>query len=151
MMKKRIILVVACLMMLLSGSCLAANWVWVTSDSRMGFFFDSDSIKVYETEGKPETRRITFWEQIVYDDAFAEKQGVINGQTVKAIRQRVNCSRPNMAQVTYSRYFYAKDGTVLASKPNMQEKEPLIPDTFGDKVSLAVEKYAIEHNIKPQK
>jgi hypothetical protein len=33
----------------------------------------------------------------------------------------------------------------------MQEKEPLIPDTFGDKVSLAVEKYAVEHNIKPQK
>lgn len=53
MMKKRIILVVACLMMVLSSSCLAANWVWVTSDSRMGFFFDSDSIKVYETEGKP--------------------------------------------------------------------------------------------------
>lgn len=151
MMKKRIILVVACLMMMLNSSCLAANWVWVTSDSRMGFFFDSDSIKVYETEGKPETRRITFWSKVIYDDAFAEKQGVLNGQTVHMIKERATFSPPKMMQTTHARYIYSKDGNLLDSKPHLNINEPIIPDTFGDKILQALEKYIAEHNIKPQK
>lgn len=149
-MKKRVIVLLAMLLLALSAQCFAANWVWVCSDARMGFFFDSDSIKVFETEGKPATRRIMFWEKIVYDDAFAEKQGRIKGQIVSEIKQKVGCSRPNMGQVTYARYLYAKDGTVLDGKPNIHESEPLVPGTYGDVVMAAVEKYVTEHNIKPQ-
>jgi hypothetical protein len=151
MMKKRIILIVACLMMVLSSSCLAANWVWAHSNDKISYFFDSDSIKMFETEGKPETRRIMVWTKLIFDEAFAQEKCVINGEVMHEQKSKVTFSRPSMTYTEQAVYCYDKKGTVISSSPNVNRKYDIIPDSSGDKLSLAVEKYAIEHNIKPQK
>jgi hypothetical protein len=150
-MKKRIILVVACLMMVLSSSCLAANWVWVHSNDKIGYYFDADSIKVFETAGKPETRRIMVWTKLVFDEAFAQEKCIINGIVMREQKSKVTFFRPTMTYTEQAVYCYDKKGTVISSTPNVNRKYNIVPDSSGDKLSLAVEKYAIEHNIKPQK
>ena len=144
-MKKRIILVVACLMMVLSSSCLAANWVWVTSDSRMGFFFDADTIKVTESN------QIIVWEKVIYDEAYSRSLGDINGAIVHKLKMRIGYHRASMTTTQYSRYAYDKNGNLLASVERLREQSQIIPDTYGEDFLIALEKYVAEHNIKPQK
>jgi hypothetical protein len=144
-MKKRIVLIVTCLMMLLSSSCFATNWVWVTSDANMGIFFDADSIRVTNSN------QIIVWEKVIYDEAYSRSIGVINGNVVRSLKMRAGYHRPSMTVTQYARYVYGKDGKLLASVNNIREKSEIVPESGGEQTLLALEKYVAEHNIKPQK
>jgi hypothetical protein len=94
-MKKRIFLIVACLMMVLSSSCLATNWVWVTSDANMGYYFDADTIKVTKSN------QIIVWEKVIYDEAYSRSIGNVNGAIVHELKMRVGYHRASMTATQY--------------------------------------------------
>jgi hypothetical protein len=144
-MKKRIFLIVACLMMVLSSSCMATNWVWVTSDANMGYYFDADTIKVTKSN------QIIVWEKVIYDEAYSRSIGDVNGAIVHELKMRVGYHRASMTATQYSRYIYDKNGKLLASAKRLREQSQIVPDTNGENFLIALEKYVAEHNIKPQK
>jgi hypothetical protein len=102
---------------------------------------------VFETAGKPETRRIMAWTKLVFDEAFAQEKCIINGIVMREQKSKVTFSRPNMTCTEQAIYRYDKDGTVINSESNLNRKFDIVPGSSGDKLSVAVDNYAREHNI----
>lgn len=154
---KKIFLLGTLFLLLLSNTAFAANWQWVISDDKFGWFFDTDAIHyeltqpLYSDKPTVDVTLITFWVKTVITPAGAnELVKTSNNRRYRnaaysmiletvSLRHKTHMIR----QVT----FYDKRGNIIATGTGV-DVNYIIPGSYDDAVFLAVRDYARTHHAQ---
>jgi hypothetical protein len=142
-MRKLLLTVLALVM--LSSSCLAANWEWAGSDEKIGMFYDVNSITFSISPNKQivSRDRVWLWVKYVFDESFAEQ--VIKNRNVKFQICKVGYDFSQNKTFESKIITYHKDGHVLKEEPGRRAWVDIYPESVSDCIKSAVEKYVRAH------
>lgn len=140
-MRKLLLTVLALVM--LSSSCLAANWEWICSTSDVGLFYDKNSI-VFDISKTEITNRdkCYVWVKIVYDKAFAQKR--FKDNTAFSV-EHWGFDIANNQMLEGERLYYDDSGHLIDKTKSTQKWTPIVPDTFAEAVKEKILQYVKVH------
>ena len=137
----RKLLLTLVMLLVMSTSCLGANWEWVYSDSNVGLFYDKDSI-VFSVQNKIVNRdKCVVWVKIAYDEAFAQKRFK---QAWAYSLERWEFDFANNRMREGERLHYYADGQMASRDKPTSSWVDIAPDTFAELIKIRLEKYTRE-------
>jgi hypothetical protein len=140
-MRKLLLTVLALVM--LSSSCLAANWEWIASDEKIGMFYDKDSIVFDMSKDKITNRdKCYVWVKIVYDKAFAQKRFKDN---TAASLEHWGFDLANNQMLEGERIYYDDSGLPIEKIKGAQKWVGVVPDTFAEAVKEKILRHVKVH------
>lgn len=134
-MRKMLLTLVILLVM--STSCLAANWEWIGSDADTGLFFDTSTITFEKHKQTINRDKVYVWVRIVYDKEYARKQG---NENVSYVVSKSCIDFANNKISSGKSYLYSENGRLIDTTPPMKA-EDIIPNSKGEIIAEAVDKY----------
>lgn len=141
--------------LLLSNTAFAANWQWVISDNKFGWFFDTDAIHyeltqpLYSDKPTVDVTLVTFWLKTVCTPEGAnELAKIANDQRYRSVAYSVMLKTMSLRHKTYiirQIAFYDKNGNIIESGKGGYINH-IIPGSYDDAVFFAVRDYASAHH-----
>ncbi len=148
---KRISILTLMFVVLLSCTAFAANWAWIDSNDKIGFFFDSNTIKyasyhdIHSNKTIPIKNTICFWQKTIYTpeaaNQAADKTGLEEWRNVSYVIEYVILDKQNKCLSTNYSTFYDHDGNVIEQSAATHTSR-VIPDTMGESVYEVITTYA---------
>jgi len=148
---KRISILTLALMLLLNCTAFAANWAWIDSNDKTGFFFDTDTIKYSSYHSVPSNKIISiknticFWEKMVYTSEaanhVADQTGEEKWRNVAYVVSYVSLDKEGKYLSVSDSTFYNQNGDVIDQSANTSTAR-IIPGTMGDSIYQVITNYA---------
>jgi hypothetical protein len=140
-MRKLLLTVLALVM--LSSSCLAANWEWINSDANLGAFYDTDSIRFDMSQKQKIINRDKFvvWVKFVYDESYARKRGLPKGTKYSISKIWFDVTQNRFCEEQL--LFYDADNINIATDKGTWDN--IVPGTAGEGILKRVHKYVRAH------
>lgn len=164
-MKRIAQILIAAVVLFSSGIAAAANWQWINSDDKVGYFFDTETIH-YELEKDPllngwipNRNKVTCWVKIVYTQEAANNL-VKNFQydrlySLASSLQLETFYLTENAISLHQAIYYDHNGSVIYSEdydsPSLfgstSAPEKVIPETWGEVTLNAIRDYTNTHHF----
>lgn len=138
-MKK--LLLTVFMLLVMSTSCLAANWEWVGSSPDLGIFYDKDSIVFEKNKQIVNRDRCSVWVKIVYDKAYVQRE---YKQDWAFSVERWNFDLANNRIREGERLHYNDNGRVVNRDKPSSKWNDIAPETLAELIRDRVSKYAHE-------
>lgn len=155
---KKVFLLGTLFLLLLSNTVFAANWQWVMSDDRCGWFFDTDAIHyeltqpLYSNEPTVDATLITFWVKTVFTPEGAnELVRISNNRRYRNTAYSIVLKTASLRHKTYvirQATLYDKSGKIIETGKGVGVNNYIIPGSYDDAVFLAVRDYARTHHAQ---
>lgn len=142
-MRKLLLTVLALVM--LSSSCLAANWEWIHSNSEKGYFFDTDSIVFDTSPDKKNVNRDKFyvWVKIVFDPAYAKKK--YQRDDIAYCIDMFGFDLADNKLCEKETIYYSNEKEVLLTFKDVTKWQNTIPESIGEHLMKHTGKYVRAH------
>lgn len=147
-MKRFVFSLLAAVLVILSSSVShAANWQWIDSNDKVGYFFDSDTIRyekklfVQKGESPIDFTQVTCFVKQVFTqeaikDIFPELDHTVDLYTF-SLSNRTITSKETIC--------YDRHGAVLYSDKKISSSN-VLPDTWGESMFNCIRDYARRHH-----
>lgn len=164
-MKRIAQILVAAVVFLSHGIVSAANWEWITSDDRVGYFFDADTIhyeleyNTYQNKYTPNSTKITYWIKTIFTQKGANEEAKrTNDDKMHSLYFTISLETISLSESTYTLHrilYYNHTGHVIDSMnidpianliPSYLQTEKFIPGTQSEVIFNAVRDYARSHH-----
>ena len=159
-MKKQVFsLLIAVFVALSTSVSYAANWKWIDSDERLGFFVDTDTIhyELYPSFGnepkKIDTTKVTYWLKTYFTQESANAMAdALNNPRLRDVSfmiSRETISFTDRTNIEHELILYDKNSYVIPSpKPREKRIRIITPDTMGEMIFMFIKAYAKEHSAE---
>lgn len=145
---------IAVFLLLTSTMTYAANWQWVTSNDKNGFFFDTEDIhyelKYYRSSSKPaaDLEKITCWVKAVFTEEsaadFARHSKNDRHYDLSHILYLYTFSLPDKTATVHEVAFYDNNGQLIESFSKTTSSK-ILPESHLEWIFKSVKEYARTH------
>lgn len=157
-MLKRTIVLFFVLLLISSIANALDRYQWIESDDKMGYFFDTYTLKfVPGLDGKPNTSIVDVWIKVVYNDDgrnFEIRKRTDDNLSTAGFydlnyalfHYQINYKNNQICQLGY--IYYANDGYILDSyetQPYLSRWGNITPGTIGEDWSFTLKKYVLNN------
>ncbi len=120
----------------------AANWEWITSDNKVGFFFDTQSFQKVDY-----SKNYTVWLKYQYTEAYGEKISKDFGykEAVSHTLVKHEFDFKNQKFRILSAFYYSKSNTSLDYLKTTSQWVDIPPGSMWESVMLKTYEYYLKH------
>lgn len=159
-MKKQVFsLLIAAFVALSTSVGYAANWKWIESDERFGFFVDTDTIhyELYPGFGneprKIDTSKVSFWlKTYITPEAANAMAEALNNHQLRDVSYIISYNTISFTDKTMTKNdatVYGNNNYAIPTSDHGEKRTYTItPDTSGEMIFLFIKSYAKEHSAE---